>query len=49
MFNFLRRLATPELHQQLSIRERARIQVFTKIDGLDAVASPKIPIIEVIL
>src|SRR5919199_4498393 len=34
MFNFLRRLATPELHQQLSIRERA-IQVFSKIDGLD--------------
>ena len=34
MFNFLRRLATPELHQQLSIREQA-IQVFTNIDGLD--------------
>jgi MoxR-like ATPase len=34
MFNFLRRLATPELHQQLSIRERA-IQVFSNIDGLD--------------
>jgi replication-associated recombination protein RarA len=34
MFNFLRRLATPELHQQLSIRERA-IQVFTNINGLD--------------
>jgi MoxR-like ATPase len=34
MFNFLRRLATPELHQQLSIRERA-IQVFSDIEGLD--------------
>jgi Holliday junction resolvasome RuvABC ATP-dependent DNA helicase subunit len=33
MFNFLRRLATPELHQQLSIRERA-IQVFSDIEGL---------------
>src|SRR5919205_984044 len=34
MFNFLRRLTTPELHQQLSIRERA-IQVFSDIEGLD--------------
>jgi hypothetical protein len=34
MFNFLRRLATPDLHQQLSIRERA-IQVFSDIEGLD--------------
>jgi Holliday junction resolvasome RuvABC ATP-dependent DNA helicase subunit len=34
MFDFLRRLATPELHQQLSIRERA-IQVFSDIEGLD--------------
>jgi MoxR-like ATPase len=34
MFNFLRRLATPQLHQQLSIRERA-IQVFSDIEGLD--------------
>ena len=34
MFNFLRRLATPELHQQLSIGERA-IQVFSDIEGLD--------------
>jgi MoxR-like ATPase len=34
MFNFLRRLATPELHQQLSIRDRA-IQVFSDIEGLD--------------
>src|SRR5918912_2180293 len=34
MFNFLRRLAIPELHQQLSIRERA-IQVFSDIEGLD--------------
>ena len=34
MFNFLRRLATPQLHQQLRIRERA-IQVFTDIEGLD--------------
>src|ERR671933_2903191 len=33
MFSFLRRLATPELHQQLSIRERA-IQVFSDIEGL---------------
>jgi replication-associated recombination protein RarA len=34
MFNFLRRLATPHLHQQLSIREQA-IQVFSDIEGLD--------------
>ena len=34
MLNFLRRLAIPELHQQLSIRERA-IQVFSDIEGLD--------------
>ena len=27
MFNFLRRLATPELHQQLSIRERERAHI----------------------
>jgi holliday junction DNA helicase RuvB len=33
MFNFLRRLATPEVHQ-LSIRERS-IQVFSDIEGLD--------------
>ena len=36
MFNFLRKLATPELHEQLSIRERA-IQVFSNIQGLDDV------------
>ena len=36
MFNFLRRLATPELHQQLSIRERA-IQVFSDIEGLNEI------------
>jgi replication-associated recombination protein RarA len=33
MFNFLRRLATPEVHQ-LSIRERS-IQVFSDMEGLD--------------
>ena len=36
MFNFLRRLATPQLHQQLSIRDRA-IQVFSDIEGLDEI------------
>jgi hypothetical protein len=34
MFNFLRRLATPQLHQKLSIREQA-IQVSSDIEGLD--------------
>jgi Holliday junction resolvasome RuvABC ATP-dependent DNA helicase subunit len=34
MFNFLRRFATADLYQQLSIRERA-IQVFSDIEGLD--------------
>jgi Holliday junction resolvasome RuvABC ATP-dependent DNA helicase subunit len=45
MFNFLRRLATPELHQQLSIRERA-IQVFSDIEGLDDIKEMMLRAIE---
>jgi len=34
MFGFFKKLKPPELHQQLSVRERAT-QVFTNIEGLD--------------
>jgi hypothetical protein len=36
MFNFLKKLKTPELEQQLSVRERA-LKVFLNIEGLDDV------------
>jgi len=45
MFNFLRRLATPQLHQKLSIRERA-IQVYSDIEGLDDIKEMMLRAIE---